>query len=79
MCGYEVDAFFAAEGVIVELDGWEFHRDRQAFEDDRVRDADMLAAGLVTVRITWERYTRTPDSEARRLKTILAARRPEAR
>jgi hypothetical protein len=79
VCGYEVDAFFAAEGVIVELDGWEFHRDRQAFEDDRVRDADMLAAGLVTVRITWEWYTRTPDSEARRLKTILAARRPEAR
>jgi hypothetical protein len=24
VCGYEVDAFFAAQGVIVELDGWEF-------------------------------------------------------
>jgi hypothetical protein len=75
VCEYEVDAFFAAQGVIVELGGWEFHRDRQAFEDDRVRDANTLAAGLVTVRITWERFTGTPEAEAQRLKTILAARR----
>ena len=75
ICGYEVDAFFALEGVIVELDGWAFHNDHQAFEDDRLRDVDTLVAGLVTVRLTWERYTQQPDAEARRLHTILAARR----
>ncbi|HEY3727991.1 MAG TPA: type IV toxin-antitoxin system AbiEi family antitoxin domain-containing protein [Solirubrobacteraceae bacterium] len=73
--GHEVDALFPDERLIVELDGWDFHRDRHAFEDDRDRDADALAAGLPTVRITWERMNRTPSKEATRLQTILAARR----
>ena len=29
--GYEVDALFAAQRLVVELDGWEFHRGRVAF------------------------------------------------
>lgn len=73
--GYEVDALFAAEQVIVELDGWEFHRDRGSFESDRNRDADTLAGGLVTVRITRERFNATPDNEAARLQRILEQRR----
>jgi hypothetical protein len=75
VAGHEVDMLFGAERLIVELDGWEFHRDRQNFESDRDRDADTLAAGFVTVRITWERLICAPDREARRLHAILAARR----
>jgi hypothetical protein len=60
VCGYEVDALFARERVIVELDGWGAHSSRVAFEDDRRRDADTLAAGFVTVRITRARYDRDP-------------------
>ncbi len=75
VAGHEVDALFADERVIVELDGWDFHRDRYAFEDDRERDADTLAVGLVTVRITWERLTHRPDREASRLGAILSSRR----
>ncbi|MGB9183177.1 MAG: type IV toxin-antitoxin system AbiEi family antitoxin domain-containing protein [Solirubrobacteraceae bacterium] len=75
VAGYEVDALFPAEGVIVELDSWTHHRERVSFESDRNRDADTLAAGLVTVRITWPRFTRTPRAEAKRLEAILAARR----
>lgn len=73
--GYEVDALFPAERVIVELDGWDFHNDRAAFERDRNRDADLLAAGFVTVRITWERLVLRPAPEAARLHQILAMRR----
>lgn len=76
VCGYEVDALFEAERVIVELDGWDFHQGRDSFERDRNRDADTLATGLVTVRITWERMTMTPAKEAVRLGAILAHRRP---
>jgi len=76
VCGYEVDAYFPEHGVIVELDGWAFHRDRATFESDRNRDADTLAAGLVTVRITWVRMTTNPQHEADRLRAILARRRP---
>jgi hypothetical protein len=69
--GYEVDAFFASAQLIVELDSWEFHQDRAAFERDRERDAEHLAAGLRTARITWGRLVKTPAKEARRLAKIL--------
>ncbi len=75
--GYEVDAYFPAQRVIVELDGWEFHKDRAAFERDRNRDADLLAAGFVVVRITWERLITRPGEEAARLHRILASRASE--
>ena len=78
VAGYEVDALFADERLIVELDGWAFHQDKASFERDRNRDADTLAAGLATVRITWERFTHSPQKELERLDTILAARRSSA-
>jgi len=75
VAGREVDVFFPNEGVIIELDGYRFHSSRDRFEGDRDGDAEMLAIGLVTVRITWERMTRAPAREADRLLRILAARR----
>jgi very-short-patch-repair endonuclease len=76
--GYEIDALFPNERVIVELDGAEFHLDRYAFERDRDRDAELLAAGWVTVRITWARLKEQPAREAARLRRILAARKRAA-
>jgi very-short-patch-repair endonuclease len=73
--GYEVDALFRPERLIVELDGWDFHGTREAFESDRDRDAETLAAGFETVRITWERLKSDPEREAARLHAILVARR----
>jgi very-short-patch-repair endonuclease len=72
---YEVDVWFPREQVIVELDGWDFHRSRASFESDRERDAEMLARGLVTIRITWEQLIRHPEQVAERLLQILRARR----
>jgi hypothetical protein len=78
MFGYIVDAVFVAERVIVELDSWEFHKGKIAFETDRERDVVMLAHGFVTIRMTGERMDERPVAEARRLVGILAARAPEA-
>jgi hypothetical protein len=75
VAGHEVDAVFVAEKLIVELDSWEFHQSRAAFETDRNRDADTLAAGYATVRITHDRIHQQPDLEAERLREILRARR----
>jgi very-short-patch-repair endonuclease len=72
--GYEVDALFPAQRVVVELDGWAFHRGRVAFDDDRDRDADLLDFGYETVRITWGRLYETAEREAARLHRILARR-----
>ena len=72
--GREVDALFPEERVIVELDGYEVHSGRVSFEDDRDRDASMLALGFSTVRVTEERIDKAPGREAARLKAILARR-----
>lgn len=72
--GYEVDALFPEHRLIVELDGAEFHLDRATFERDRDRDAELLAAGFPTVRITWERLETAPAREAARLHAILQRR-----
>ncbi len=75
MAGYEVDALFRSERVIVELDGFAYHRDRRSFERDRDRDVATLVAGYATVRVTWERLTLKADREAVRLHAILRDRR----
>jgi hypothetical protein len=74
VAGHEVDALFAAERVIVELDGWDYHQGKAAFEVDRLRDADALEVELVTLRLTWERMNGAPAREAERLRRILAQR-----
>jgi hypothetical protein len=72
MNGRVVDAFFREEGVIIELDGYDFHKDRATFERDRDKDAEAIAGGLITVRITESRLT---QQEACRLTRILESRR----
>jgi hypothetical protein len=73
--GYVLDALFVLEKVIVELDSWDFHKGKIAFETDRERDAETLARGFVTVRVTEERLEERPREEAQRLRAILEARR----
>ncbi len=77
--GYEVDASFPEHNLIVECDGYDYHKDRAAFESDRERDAHQLARGTPTVRLTRERLEQTPDREAARLTTILYRLRTSAR
>ncbi len=74
VCGYIVDALFPVERVIVELDSWDYHKGKIAFETDRERDAETLAHGFVTVRMTGERLGERPRQEADRLGAILAGR-----
>jgi hypothetical protein len=76
--GFEVDAYFEDAKLIVECDGWDFHNDRQAFEDDRERDATMLEHELATIRITKKRLDHEPEREAARLDAILQQRRRQA-
>jgi very-short-patch-repair endonuclease len=70
--GYEVDAFWPAHRLIVEVDGYRYHRTRQAFERDRRKDAALQAAGFRVVRITWSRLTTEPYSVSAQLGALLA-------
>jgi len=51
--GYEVDFFWRPQRLVVEIDGFRFHSSRRAFEGDRRKDATLKAAGLTTMRVTW--------------------------
>jgi Protein of unknown function (DUF559) len=73
--GYEVDALFPAEKVIVEIDGWHFHRSHESFESDRDRDADLAQYGYLTIRLTSARMTERPVHEAARLHRTLERHR----
>jgi very-short-patch-repair endonuclease len=51
--GKEVDFAWPASRLIIELDSWEYHRTRAAFEDDRRTDRRLKAAGWTVLRVTW--------------------------
>jgi hypothetical protein len=73
--GYEIDVFYPRERVIIEVDSHGYHSDRHSFERDRERDVVMLAADILTVRITDERMKGAPRREVERLFKILERRR----
>jgi very-short-patch-repair endonuclease len=70
VAGYEVDMLWRPQRLIAELDGYETHQ--FAFESDREKDADLLAAGHRVVRVTWERLNDQPAKEATRFHALLA-------
>jgi very-short-patch-repair endonuclease len=49
--GLEVDFLFPRSRLMVETDGWTYHRTRAAFERDRERDATLRRAGYSTLRL----------------------------
>jgi hypothetical protein len=69
--GYEVDALWRDDRLIVELDGHEFHRTRQAFERDRARDAALQVAGFRVLRITHRRLVSEPKAVIADLRALL--------
>jgi hypothetical protein len=69
--GDEVDALWPAARLIVELDSWEFHHHRAAFEKDRDRDTDHLLAGYRTIRVTHRRLSQEADRLAAQFRALL--------
>jgi very-short-patch-repair endonuclease len=68
--GFEVDCVWPQHRLIVELDGRAVHDTRYAFEEDRVRDRILAAAGWRVIRITWRQLHEEPhlvEADLRRL------------
>jgi very-short-patch-repair endonuclease len=59
--GWEVDAVWEAQRLIVEVDGRQFHDTAPQFERDRRKDGELMLAGYRVLRITWRRLTREPE------------------
>ncbi len=75
--GYELDAYWEAERFAVEVDGWDSHRTRQAFEADPLRQEDLKLTGIDSIRITARRIEQEPRKVAERLGRLLEQRRGE--
>jgi hypothetical protein len=69
--GHEVDCLWPAAKLIAELDSWEFHAHRHAFERDRARDPKLLLAGYRTIRVTHRRLDREADELAAEIEGLL--------
>jgi very-short-patch-repair endonuclease len=70
--GMKVDAVWPTQRLAVELDGWTWHHDRAAFEEDRARSARLAEAGWTPVRFTHVQVVERPRQVADTLRTLLA-------
>ena len=69
--GVEIDALWPRQRLAVELDSWEFHHHRAAFERDRTRDTGLQVAGYRTIRVTHRRIHREADRLATEIRELL--------
>ena len=68
---YQVDCHWPHLWLIVELDGWQGHSTRSAFQDDRARDRALKVAGYSVVHLTWAQLESEPTQVAADLRGLL--------
>ncbi|HMC06903.1 MAG TPA: DUF559 domain-containing protein [Solirubrobacterales bacterium] len=73
---YTVDFLWRARGLVVETDGWRFHRGRTAFEEDRARDVWLKLRGYDVVRFTYRQVMEQSADVAKALRGLLARPAP---
>jgi very-short-patch-repair endonuclease len=69
--GFDVDFLWPEHRLAVEVDGWDSHRTRSAFENDRARDLKLKLLGFEVVRFTWRRLTDDPAAVAVSVRKLL--------
>jgi Transcriptional regulator, AbiEi antitoxin len=72
----EADCLWRGRRVIAELDGYEAHGTRVAFEGDRQRDRRLQAAGWRAIRVTWSQVKAADRLLIEDLKLLLGAGDP---
>ena len=66
-----VDFLWRHEHLAVELDGYAYHRGRQAFRDDRDRDIELELRGITVLRIADTRLDEDPAGVAAAVRALL--------
>ncbi len=72
---FVADFLWRDERVLVEIDGYDYHRGRAAFERDHERDAEHQRHGYTVIRVTWRQLESEPESVLVRVATALERRR----
>jgi hypothetical protein len=68
---YLVDCHWPGTLQIVELDGWQAHKSRAAFREDKARDRRLAAAGYMVTHLTWNQLDDEPEEIASDLRVFL--------
>ena len=71
--GLEVDFLWRDRRLIVETDGYRYHRGRIAFEDDRDRDLTLRSLGYEVIRLSDTQLEDEPEKVASIVRRLLAA------
>lgn len=69
--GHLVDFLWSDRRLVVETDGYRYHRGRAVFEDDRRRDLDLRRLGYDVVRVADRQLNDEPGGIARVLRERL--------
>ncbi|HEX7279396.1 MAG TPA: hypothetical protein VF255_07210, partial [Solirubrobacterales bacterium] len=77
--GHELDAYWPELRFAVELDLFETHGSRAAFERDRLRQEELKLLGIEMIRITKPRLDSEQETVIRNLATLLERRQRELR
>lgn len=72
--GFELDGYWPESRFAVELDVFETHGTRAAFERDRMRQEDLLLHGIAMTRVTGPRLEKEPREVVKRVARLLAQR-----
>jgi very-short-patch-repair endonuclease len=64
-----VDFLWRDRGLVVETDGYRYHRGRASFEDDRARDLDLRGRGFEVIRLSEKQL----NHESRQVAEIIRA------
>jgi hypothetical protein len=75
--GHEIDVYWPERRFGIELDAYETHGNRQAFETDHERDLDFALAEAETRRVSERQFRREPDAIVTLVATLLS-RRPRS-
>jgi hypothetical protein len=78
MAGHELDFYWPELRFGVELDLFETHGTRDAFERDRLRDEDLALAEVEIRRVTGRRLEREPARVIERISLMLERARASA-
>lgn len=76
IAGLLVDFAWRDLGLIVETDGYKFHRGRGAFEDDRARDLRLRQVGFDVMRFSYRQVVDRPEQVVCALRKALLRNPP---
>jgi very-short-patch-repair endonuclease len=68
---FQVDCHWPGTNRIVELDGWQGHKGRTAFREDRARGRILDVHGYTVTHLTWNQLDDEPEAIASDLRVLL--------